>query len=217
MKTRSRIVQASLELFNLQGERSVSTNHIAAFMNISPGNLYYHFANKQQIVAVLFDEYEAMLEDFLGPPLGPPGLEAKRYYLETLMSSTWKYRFLHRDLEHLLESDPALRVRYQQLSQRCQVNACLIFQSFVDAGILSMRSHEVEAMVLNAWIVITSWVRHLSVAVETAQLNEQSMRRGVYQVLMLEQGYVTPPWREAMDALCTEFYVPLNRAPQLPD
>ncbi len=217
MKTRSRIVQASLELFNLQGERSVSTNHIAAFMNISPGNLYYHFANKQQIVAVLFDEYEAMVDDFLGPPLRPPGLEAKRYYLETLLSFTWKYRFLHRDLEHLLESDPALRVRYQQFSQRCLVNACLIFQSFADAGILSMRPHEAEAMVLNAWIVITSWVRHLSVAVETAQLSEQSMRRGVYQVLMLEQGYVTPQWREAMDALCTEFYVPLNRDPQLPD
>ncbi|KAB0572105.1 TetR/AcrR family transcriptional regulator, partial [Helicobacter pullorum NCTC 12824] len=49
VKTSERIVQTSLELFNQQGERSVSTNHIAAHMEISPGNLYYHFPNKQAI------------------------------------------------------------------------------------------------------------------------------------------------------------------------
>ena len=53
-KTRDRIVEASLELFNAQGERSVTTNHIAAHLGMSPGNLYYHFRNKQAIIALLF-------------------------------------------------------------------------------------------------------------------------------------------------------------------
>ena len=60
IKTSERIVLNSLELFNQQGERSISTNHIAAHMEISPGNLYYHFPNKQAIIAVLFSEYEAL-------------------------------------------------------------------------------------------------------------------------------------------------------------
>ena len=38
IKTRDRIAQASLELFNAQGERSVTTNHIATHLGISPGN-----------------------------------------------------------------------------------------------------------------------------------------------------------------------------------
>ena len=70
IKTSERIVLNSLELFNQQGERSISTNHIAAHMEISPGNLYYHFPNKQAIIAVLFSEYESLVDSFLRPPQG---------------------------------------------------------------------------------------------------------------------------------------------------
>ena len=88
IKTRELIVQNSLELFNQQGERSVSTNHIAAHMEISPGNLYYHFANKQAIIAVLFTQYEALVEGFLRPPQGRAAtVEDKRFYLEALLSA----------------------------------------------------------------------------------------------------------------------------------
>ena len=80
IKTRERIVQFSLELFNQQGERNVSTNHIAAHMEISPGNLYYHFPNKQAIIAVLFAEYESLVDSFLRPPPGRAvTVEDKRY------------------------------------------------------------------------------------------------------------------------------------------
>ena len=56
-KTRDRIIEASLALFNAQGERTVTTNHIAAHLGITTGNLNYHFANKHAIVAELFGRY----------------------------------------------------------------------------------------------------------------------------------------------------------------
>lgn len=97
IKTSERIVQNSLELFNQQGERSISTNHIAAHMEISPGNLYYHFPNKQAIIAVLFSEYEALVESFLRPPQGRAAtVEDKRYYLQELLDAMWRYRFAPR-------------------------------------------------------------------------------------------------------------------------
>ena len=69
-KTRDRIIEASLALFNAQGERNVTTNHIAAHLGISPGNLYYHFRNKQAIIAELFAQYESRVDAFLRRPEG---------------------------------------------------------------------------------------------------------------------------------------------------
>ncbi len=214
VKTSERIVQTSLELFNQQGERSVSTNHIAAHMEISPGNLYYHFPNKQAIIAVLFREYEALVDTFLRPPQGRAvTVEDKRFYLQAVLAGMWRYRFLHRDLEHLLESDPELATGYRRFSQRCLTQGNAIYQGFVDAGILTMDSVQTEALTLNAWIILTSWVRFLCTTNENStHLSAEAIKRGVYQVLVLEAGFVTPQAKDAVDALFKEFYVPLNQA-----
>ncbi len=214
IKTRERIVQTSLELFNQLGERSVSTNHIAAHMEISPGNLYYHFPNKQAIIAELFSEYEALVNTFLRPPKGRlASVEDKRYYLLEILDGMWRYRFLHRDLEHLLDCDPELAARYRRFSQHCLIQAMAIYGGFVDAGILQMDKVQIESLTLNTWIVLTSWVRFLCTTKEdSSRLNQDAMRRGVYQVLMLEFGYVTPAARDEVMALCEEFYVPLQQA-----
>ena len=214
IKTRERIVQCSLELFNRQGERSVSTNHIAAHMEISPGNLYYHFANKRAIIAQLFSEYEALVDSYLHPPVGRPlCVEDKRHYLTAILDSMWRYRFLHRDLEHLLDADNALAARYRRFSQNCMIRAMAIYTGFVEAGILQMDKTQIESLTLNAWIILTSWVRFLCTTRENpTHLNEDAIRRGVHQVLILETAYVTPQAREAVDALCAAFYVPLSKA-----
>ncbi|WP_390889126.1 TetR/AcrR family transcriptional regulator [Leclercia adecarboxylata] len=66
--TRDRILQASLQLFHEQGERNVTTNHIASHMGISPGNLYYHFRSKSEIVAELFAGFQQQMEAFFTIP-----------------------------------------------------------------------------------------------------------------------------------------------------
>ncbi|GFM66713.1 TetR/AcrR family transcriptional regulator [Pseudomonas cichorii] len=213
IKTRERIVQVSLELFNQQGERSVSTNHIAAHMEISPGNLYYHFPNKQAIIASLFNEYEALVDGFLFPPKGrQPTVEDKRNYLLAILDGMWRYRFLHRDLEHLLACDPEMATRYRRFSQRSLTQAMAIYSAFVEAGVLNMDKAQVESLTLNTWIILTSWVRFLCTTREhSTHLNEDAIRRGVYQVLMLEYGYISAEAREEFSALCAAFYTALPK------
>ncbi len=190
---------------------AITTNHIATHLGISPGNLYYHYPNKQAIIAELFAEYESHVESFLRLPEGR-GLtvDDKTFYLEALLAAMWRYRFLHRDLEHLLESDPELAARYRAFAQRCLVNAKAIYRGFTEAGILRMNETQLEALTLNAWIILTSWVRFLCTTLDLdGDLSEAQLRRGIYQVLALESGHIEAQAQDAVDRISERLYVPL--------
>ena len=60
--TKGRIAQTAIGLFNERGTATVSTNHIAEAMGISPGNLYYHYRNKEEIVRAIFERMIASWE-----------------------------------------------------------------------------------------------------------------------------------------------------------
>lgn len=214
LKTRDRILQASLELFNAQGERSVSTNHLAAHLGISPGNLYYHFRNKQAIIAELLAVYAADVDRLLLVPAERAlNMEDKTGYLQALLAAMWEYRFLHRDLEHLLDSDPQLSAFYRQFADRCMARARLIYQGFADAGILQMNPVQVEALTLNSWIISTSWVRFLcTLRGSHASLSPPMLQRGIYQVLALEDGYISAAYRPAFQVLMANLHVPLEQS-----
>ncbi|HEZ1210051.1 TPA: TetR/AcrR family transcriptional regulator, partial [Neisseria meningitidis] len=75
INTYTRIIDASLALFNEEGERNISTNHIAAHLGISPGNLYYHFRNKDEIIVQLFKRYSEALLEYLNEAVLPSDVE----------------------------------------------------------------------------------------------------------------------------------------------
>ena len=87
MKTRDRILMASLQLFNERGERVVTTNHIAAELGISPGNLYYHFRNKSEIISELLEQYQHdILELLVIPEDRPLTVQDKVAYFQAVIA-----------------------------------------------------------------------------------------------------------------------------------
>jgi len=90
-RTRERILETALALFNRFGEPRITTADIANEMGISPGNLYYHFRNKDQIIAELFGAFERRLDGLLVLPEGRiAGVEDLWLVLHLLFEAMWE-------------------------------------------------------------------------------------------------------------------------------
>ncbi|WP_343230952.1 TetR/AcrR family transcriptional regulator [Thermomonas sp.] len=123
-QTRKRILDASLAMFNAQGEPNVTTNHIADELEISPGNLYYHFRNKDDIIEQLFARYEERMDAALETPSARlPGLEDIWLQLHLVFECIWDYRFLYRDLVEILSRNRRLRLRFARILKRADEQA----------------------------------------------------------------------------------------------
>ena len=117
-RTAERILEVTLELFNRFGEPNVSTTAISAELRISPGNLYYHYPAKDELINSLFDRYERALDELLRAADGVRNVEDAWLFFHMLFELIWNYRFLYRDLNDLLSKNRRLETHFQTVLQR---------------------------------------------------------------------------------------------------
>lgn len=104
--TKEKILAAALKLFNAGDTQKATTNHIAKAAGISPGNLYYHFRNKEAIIRELYARMTAEI-GFEAKAL-PESMCEMRRYCTFVADVWWKYRFFRRELLFLMQRDPEL-------------------------------------------------------------------------------------------------------------
>ncbi|MFN2132932.1 MAG: TetR/AcrR family transcriptional regulator [Anaerolineae bacterium] len=158
--TRDRILEAALELFNQHGTAAVSTNHIAAAIEISPGNLYYYFRNKEDIIRALFGRLFGQWGEAYQLPSGrTPGLADLEGLIVSNYQLIWEYRFAYRELAALLRNDPELHARYQELRRRGYDGFARLIEAFVGAGILirPATAEELGTLTELCWIISEQW------------------------------------------------------------
>jgi AcrR family transcriptional regulator len=179
MSNKTRILEAALKLFNAQGSMNVSTNHIAAEAGISPGNLYYHFQNKEEIILALFrkmiPEWDSDVVDISS---GEGGLAHVENLLGTLYKVIWNYRFIHRELSPLLQTYPSVKkLCVPILRQRLQEILTLI-QTLHHEGILRTGEIERQKSLANTMLLIPLfWLNYLDAIGETP--NKKNIDKGI--------------------------------------
>src|SRR3984885_3142905 len=115
-RTRERILQLALKLFNEFGEANVTTATIADAMDISAGNLYYHFRNKDDIINSIFSQFENEFDKRLRfSDSQQPSIDEVWAYLAYMADFAWTYRFLYRDLNDLLARNRTLETHFKQI------------------------------------------------------------------------------------------------------
>ena len=114
-RTAERILEVTLDLFNRFGEPNVSTTVISAELGISPGNLYYHYPAKDELINSLFDRYQKALVELLRAADDVRHVEDAWLFFHMLFELIWQYRFLYRDLNDLLSKNRRLEMQFQRV------------------------------------------------------------------------------------------------------
>jgi AcrR family transcriptional regulator len=205
-RTRERIVENSLSLFNRDGAPHVTTADIAVEMGISPGNLYYHFRNKDEIIAELFAAFERRLSQLVAAPRGRlAGVEDLWFFLHLLFEAMWDYRFLYRDLDEILSRDRTLASRFGRMIKRGTDTVIRLCRSMVVAGAMRASDGEIAALASNVGLVATYWISYQKISASDGAGAVVSLDRAAYQVLSLIAPFLEGAHRALLDRLSQDY------------
>ena len=193
-RTAERILEVTLELFNRFGEPNVSTTLISAELGISPGNLYYHYPAKDELINSLFDRYERALNELLNASDGVRNVEDAWFFMHALFELIWHYRFLYRDLNDLLSKNRRLETHFQAVLKNKTRAVKALLDGMGRAGAVRIDSREVEATATSMVVVLTYWlsfeyVRDPRKALEPENA-QAALLRGAHHVLNLLVPYL---------------------------
>ena len=195
MKTKDRILVTSLALFNEEGEANTTTIDIANEMDISPGNLYYHFKGKDEIIRELFQQYEVALGGTLTAPIEKPlgdegsNVEDNWYFLYVVMEEMYQYRFLYHNLEDILHRYPAIRKKFRRLIQLKRAAMYAICQALLKQAVIDTQDQQLLGLVDNMTLSLTFWFSYDQLLFDRRP-HQVTIHQGVLQLLTMVAPYL---------------------------
>lgn len=201
MKTRERILQTALRLFNEQGEPNVSTLEIANELEISPGNLYYHFHGKEPLVMELFERFQSEMAPLLDPP-AEARLEVEDYwlFLHLIVERLAQYRFLFQDLSNLAGRLPKLA-----RGVRHWVNALKRTLAALLARLMANDQLDSDTQALGQLLEQITMTLLFSLDYQRILGEEAEVRLVVYQIMMLVAPHLTEMVRPTVEQLALRY------------
>ncbi len=199
-RTAERILEVTLALFNRFGEPNVSTTLISAELNISPGNLYYHYPAKDELINALLGRYEQRLNELLHAADDVRNVEDAWLFFHMLFELIWNYRFLYRDLNDLLSKNRTLETRFQRILKNKSAAVHAVLDGLSRGNAIRIDSGDAEPVATAMVVVLTYWLSYEYVRDPRHALEPESagaaLLRGAFHLLSLLRPYLDPAQRE---------------------
>ncbi|PJG60294.1 TetR/AcrR family transcriptional regulator [Aeromonas cavernicola] len=212
MKTRDRIIHSATELFNDQGEPNITTNHIAAHLGISPGNLYYHFRNKEDIIHSIFEQYANHLTASFTPwRNGENNLQDLMGYLDAIFYLMWQFRFFYANLPDILSRDELLQQKYLKTQEQMRTTVFTLLNSLREGAFLTANQDDLPDLGHAIKMVVTCWIPFQTAQAANARITKALLYQGVLRVLFLLKPYIHPQATEQYQQL-TQHYRQLTQS-----
>ena len=208
-KTKERILDSALAMFNRFGEPNVSINAVAKSMGISPGNLYYHFPSKDSVTQALIERHQLALGPLLSSAHQAGDVETAWFFMHTLFEHIWHGRFIYRDQNNLLTKSLWLEnALHDLLEQKIKAFQALI-ESLASNQWLTLAPDQRPMLAHSLTLVINYWmsfayVRQPREALEPAS-QKTAVLEGVQHALALLSAHLTPTGRAHWQAILATY------------
>ncbi len=173
--TREKIMTAAIELFNEKGVTNVSTVLLSQKLQISPGNLYYYFDNKEHLVRCIWLELLApKVEELFHQETLLESEEGLMDFFLQLSQYTYSYKFFYLELPAILNNDPELKSLYRERAVRLMGQMDQIIQGWTKNGIMlsDMTSIARNLLVQNCWTLSQTGITYVNMLDSSASLKE---------------------------------------------
>jgi len=168
-KTKDKILAVALDLFNNEGESQVSSVDIASVMGISPGNLYYHYKGKDEIIQALFEDFDAEIRQVLNGPIAESlALRDNWIYLYIIFEEIYDFRFFYKNMSELLTRIPTLKARFSRILSLKEQAAFSLIAALHESGHLTFQEGEKGALAGRIAQHFTFWLQYHDLRYGTA-------------------------------------------------
>jgi AcrR family transcriptional regulator len=204
-RTAERILEVTLALFNRFGEPHVSTTLIASELRISPGNLYYHYPAKDELVNSLYERYQKALLPLLNAAPEVRDVEDAWFFMHSVFERVWEFRFLYRDLGDLLTRNRRLETEIRTVLELKRQAFHALLDNLEHSSTLHISPDERDLCATQMVVMLTWWLsfeyaRNPRHALEDAQA-QSALLRGARHVLGLVLPYMVDAQREHLQLL----------------
>ena len=205
MRTRDRILEAALVLFNQHGLAAVSTHRIAAELGMSPGNLHYHFKTKQLIVSTLFRRFDDRMSACMDAAATVVAVDDLWLSLHLTFEAVNEYRFIYRDVDYLLNEYSELEARARELTARNLVASKRLCFGLRDAGVIDANDEALEMLALQLVFATTSWFTFRRLTPKPVSPAHAEPALAAYYTLAFISPYVIGDARAYLDYLRSKY------------
>jgi AcrR family transcriptional regulator len=158
--TKHRIISTAIVLFNQRGFMNVTMRDLAQELDISLGNLTYHFKRKDELVETihqcLIDERNALLETVQVAP----SITNIHAQLHPLMELYEKYRFFYLDILEVMRAYPDIAQRHREhISNQIRYIRAIIDYSVGTGNMLpESRNGQYDSLAETVCLMLTYWL-----------------------------------------------------------
>lgn len=202
--TKSLILDAALSLFNDEGVATVSTNRIASDLDISPGNLYYHFRNKEQIVERLIVRFRERVIAITSASAAVVAIDELWLALHLMFEVIQDYCFIYRDVDYLLRASPKITEGVQNITARQLQSVRQMCHGLADVSVIVADSDEVDSLALSMTFTTTCWLTFERLLPQSDG-RPKAAGYAAYQVLTLLRPYLEPQARAYLTYLRSKY------------